>query len=277
MRLRRPRFVAALKRKLPLSRQARLAAAILPASMRFRFAIAASRWQGRLTRVMGGNGALTEALMRDHWLRELTLRGPFPVPWRLRGREVLDRYATKGAVLYYSTHLPLGEIPLRAVIELGYPTPLPVADPGRIIGDEEYVVTGMTQRIHAIPASPYVLARVRRFLTEGTSVVFLADSEFAGPLSANPLRLARRLNVPVVFSWAELAHDGVVDVTICAAPHPYCKTEQEIANNLRLLGEINDRILRSLGVTSAARAGESAQPAGVVARQRRESVRRLRP
>lgn len=237
-----------VKRQLPLRRQAGIAARLLPARFRFRFALAISRVQGRLISRMGGNGALSEAMMRDHWLRELTFHGPFSVPWRLHGREVLDEYAVPGPVLYVTTHIPMGEIPLRVVMELGYPVPVPVADPGRIVDEERYVVAGMAERIPAITAAPHVLARMRTLLARGTSVVCLADREFGAELSANPLRLAGRLGIPVIFVWAELAADRVVDVTFRTAPYPLCANEKEIEENLRELRALNGQVLRSLNV-----------------------------
>lgn len=251
---------------LPLSRQARLASAVIPSSLRFRFALAVSRWHGRIAGKLGGNGALTEALMRDHWLRELTFHGAFPVPWRLHGRDVLDRYVVPGPVLYYTMHLPMVEVPLRVVMEIGYPVPVPVADPGRIEGDR-YVVAGMAQRIPAIPANGHVLARMRTLLLQGTSVVCLADNEFGGELFTNPLRLTARLRVAVILVWAELAPDGVIDVTFEPAPHPFCETEEAIANNLAYLRQVNDRILGSLGI-----ALKNAQaPCGPVEKSARQS------
>jgi hypothetical protein len=239
---------------MPLTRQVRIASRVVPARWRFRFALAVSRLQGRMMEAFGGNRALTEAMMRDHWLRELTFHGAFPVPWRLQGRDVLDRYCVPGPVLYCTTHIPLGEVPLRVVIELGYPTPLPFADPGRIVGQDQYVVAGLPGSIPALPVSGYSLARMRTLLREGRSVVFLADSEFGGELSANPLRLAARLGIPVIFAWAELAADDAIDVTIVPAPHPFCENEAAIEENLQLLREITDRLLHQLGAVDSERA-----------------------
>jgi hypothetical protein len=95
---------------------------------------------------------------------------------------------------------------------------------------------------------------MRTLLREGRSVVFLADSEFGGELSANPLRLAARLGIPVIFAWAELAADDVVDVTIVPAPHPFCENEAAIEENLQLLREITDRLLHQLGAVDSERA-----------------------
>lgn len=192
--------------------------------------------------------------MRDHWLREMTFHGGFPIPWRLHGRDVLDRYAVPGPVLYSTLHLPLVDVPLRVSMELPYPTPVPIADPGRIVDGNGYVVPGMAKRIPALPASGHALARMRTVLQNGTSVVCLADSQFGGELFTNPMRLTGRLHVPVVFVWAELASDDVVEAHFELAPHPYCETDEAIASNLSRLRQINDRILESLGVTSAAAA-----------------------
>jgi hypothetical protein len=252
-----------MKRRLPLTRQAKVAARLLPPAWRFRFALGVSRFQGQIAEAMGRNGALSEAMMRDHWLRELTFHGPFPVPWRLHGRELLDRYAVPGPVLYVTTHIPMGETPLRAVMELGYPVPVPIADPGRIIEQDRYLVSGMAEHIRALAAGPYVLARMRTLLSRGTSVVCLADNEFAGTLSANPLRLAGRLGIPALVVWAELAPDGVVDVTFRLPPHPFCESEAAIAENMKYLEEINAAVLRSLGVSQRKSSEQSAVRRGL--------------
>jgi hypothetical protein len=199
---------------------------------------------------LGGNQALTEAMMRDHWVRELSFRGGFAIPWRLHGRDVLDHYNALGPILYCTLHAPLCEMPLRVLIEVGgYPVPIPVADPGRIVDQDKWLVPGMERRIPSLSATDSPLMRTRTLLRRGQSVVCLADRSFAGDFYANPMRLAGRLAVPVIFSWAELGPDGVVDVTFQAVPHPLCETEEAITQNLSFLEEIRNRLLRSLGVT----------------------------
>jgi hypothetical protein len=195
--------------------------------------------------------------MRDHWLRELTFHGGFPIPWRIQGRDVLEHYAALGPVLYCSTHLPLTEVQLRVLLDLGY-VPVPLADPGRMNGDR-YVVPGIAEPIPALAVNFHVLARMRSLLRQGTSVVCLADSEFAGPLSPKALRLAGRMGVPVIFSWAELAADHVIEVTFRPAPHPLCRNEQEIAENLEFLYGITSRILGTLGVPPPPRVAPEAE------------------
>jgi hypothetical protein len=86
-------------------------------------------------------------------------------------------------------------------------------------------------------------------LRRGDSIACLAERElFAVELSSNPMRLAGRMGAPVFFALGELAPDGVVDVTFQPAPHPYCESEDAVAENLSVLRGFNDRILRSVGV-----------------------------
>jgi hypothetical protein len=238
-----------LKRLMPLSRQARMAAAVLPSGVQFRCALAMSRLQGYVMGSLGSNPVLTEAMMRDHWVRELSFWGGFPIPWRLHGRDVLDHYNGLGPILYYTLHAPLCEMPLRVVMELGYPVPIPLADPGRLVEQDKLLVPGMETRIPSLSVTDSPLLRVRTLLRRGQGVVCLADRCFAGAFYTNPMRLTARLGVPVIFSWAELGPDGVVDVTFQPVPYPLCETEKAIAQNLSFLEEIRDRLLRSLGVS----------------------------
>jgi hypothetical protein len=240
-----------LKRALPIPRQARIAGAVVPPGLKFRFVFAVSRLQGRVMGWFGSNRALTEAAMRDQWLHALTLYGGFPIPWRLHGRDVLDRYK-KGPVLYYTMHLPLCEVPLRVLVELGYPAPVMLADPGRIVDQDKLLVPGLDKRIPCLPSTDAPLVRLRTLLQRRQAVGCLADRYFAGDFHVNPLRLAGRLRVPVIFSFAELGPDGVVDVTFQPLPYPLCKTEEEIKHNVNFLREIRDGILLSLGVSAAA-------------------------
>ncbi len=231
-----------LKRAMPLSRQARVAASLVPARMQFRFAAAAGRWQGRLAGALGGNRRLTELAMREHWLRELAYHDRLPVPVRVHGQDALDRYSATGPVLYYTAHLAMSDVPLRVLIEQGYPIPVPIADEGRIVDGGCYPVVGMQMPIPALCAGPSVLLRARTLLKEGRSIACMADRDLLDDqLNGNPLRLAGRMRVPVVLMWAELAEDGVVDVTFRAAPHPWCENEAAIDENIGLIREIPEQ------------------------------------
>ncbi len=231
---------------LPLSRQAALVRHTLPRGMWFRAALTMARIHGRLISRMGGNGPFTTVMMLDFWLRELSFGGDFPIPYRVSGAEVVQ---APGPKLYTWTHLPLTEVPLRVGLEVGGTEPAVVSDPGKVVGDHDFLVFGWPHRIEALQADAQLLRRVKASLQGGKSVVFLADPYLGAPLSEVPLRVAARLHVPLVFQWAELHSDGVLDVTFRLAPHPFCEGEQALAENLAFLREQNQAALKKLGWT----------------------------
>ena len=193
---------------------------------------------------MGGNRALTTELMLDHWLRELSFSGAFPIPYRSTG---LDVCLTPGPKLFCWTHLPLTEVPLRVYLEGGGVPIAVVSDLGKIVGEEQFQVFGWPERMQALPADAHLLTRVLRTFKTGMSVVFLADPYLGGAMSDVPLRLAAKAGVPLVLQWAELTSDGTLEVTYREAPFPYSRTETEIAENLAFLREARDRTLAKFG------------------------------
>jgi hypothetical protein len=232
----------------PLSRQARFAAWILPKRYWYRFALFASRVHGKVKVRTGGNGVLTEALMLDNWMRALTLSSAYPIPLRPDPIEVFKQQTQGRGVLYCWTHLPLMEIPLSALYNLGQPVDLIVADPGRIIDGDEFVIPGVQARGKAIPADRYTLTRVRTALKEGKSVACLADSELLGPSSSQILRVAGMSDAFVVFTWAERQPDGALNVIFMPAPNPFCNSDEEVHQNLEFLQTRNRKTLEELGV-----------------------------
>lgn len=234
----------------PLSRQARVAAWILPKRYWYRFALFASRLHGKVKARTGGNGVLTEALMLDNWMSALTFSGAYPIPLRPGPIEVLKQQTKGRGVLYCWTHLPLMEIPLSALYSLDQPVDLIVAHPGRIVGEDEFVIPGVQARGKAIPADRYTLTRVRTALREGRSVACLADPELLGPSSSQILRVAGMSDAFVVFTWAERQPDGTLKVIFMPAPHPLCKTEEEIQQNFEFLQIRNKKALEELGVAT---------------------------
>ena len=232
---------------IPLSRRARIVSALLPARHWYGFAVFASSLHRKLGPRVGDSGPLTEALMLDNWLRALTFYGEFPIPWQPGQVEILAQNKPGHGVLYCWTHVPLIEIPLRALLDLGYSLDYVVADPGKIVDGDQFVVPGLRQRVTAISADKRVLTKVRTALNQGKSVACLADTEIFGPLSSQALRVAGMVNAFVIFQWAEQLLDGSIQVTFIPAPHPFCSNDAEIQENLEFLRVMNRKTLTSLG------------------------------
>ena len=217
---------------------------VVPRAAWYGTALTVARLQGRLVARMGGNAAFTTAMMLDFWLRELSFGGVFPIPYRVKGAEV---GRTPGPKLYTWTHLPRTEVPLRVGLEEGGEPPAVVADPGKIVNEREFLVFGWKEHIEAIPADEHLVRHVRATLKQGRPVVFLADPFLGGALTDLPLRLAAKAGAPVVFQWAELAADGVLDVEFRLAPQPMNEDDAAIEENLAFLRERNREALKRLG------------------------------
>jgi hypothetical protein len=245
--MRRPlRWLASL---LKLQRQVRLVTFVLPSHYWYRAALAICKLQGALNGLLGGNRVLTEAVMLDHWLWELTVAGPFPIPWILTGAEIIAAADKKIGSIYCWIHEPLVEFCLLPYVEGGYPDLTVVADEGRIVDSDRLLVAGLKKRLTAIPANRYALGRVRRTLQEGMPIVCLADPHMGGPLIPLVLQLAGRVGARVIFQWAVRRPDGTIDVTFINAPRPYCENEEAVQENLAFLRAAQQRSLARLGLT----------------------------
>ncbi len=233
-----------LGRYIPLSRQAAVVRGMLPRSAWYEAALTVSGLHGGVVERIGGNGSFTRAMMLDFWLRELSFGGEFPIPYRVTGLEVCR---APGPKLYTWTHLPLTEVPLRVIVQEGSQVPVVVSDRGKIVDGDKFLVFGWRERIRAIPADGQLVRRVVAELKKGQSVVFLADPFLGGPLSDLPLRLAAKFQVPVVYQWADLAPDRVLDVVFRFAPNPRIEGKVGCEENLAFLRAKNKEALARFG------------------------------
>ena len=233
---------------LPPRRQARLLAWVLPNHLWYRGALRITQLQGALVGLFGGNRKLTEAVMLDHWLYELTAIGPFPIPYVLHGIDVIQAADPAIGTVYSWIHEPLVEIPMQAFLAHRHSEGIVIADDGRIGEDGQYMVIGTGVRLTAVPANRYALSRANRALSEGSSVVCLADGYLGGPLMPYLMQLAGRVGARVVFHWATLLPDGTIDITFVNAPRPYCENEEAVNENLTFLKAAQQRMLRSIGI-----------------------------
>jgi len=240
------RWLASL---LHLRRQVRFVTWVVPNRYWYRATLAICQLQGAINGALGGNRVLTEAVMLDNWLSELTAIGAFPVPYLLNRIDALEANDPKVGTLHCWIHEPLVEFLMRPLLEQGYSEPVVVADPGRIVDGNRIMVPGTGKRLTAIPAEEYAIRLARRLLLDGTSVICLADEYLGGPLQPVVLRLAGRVGARVVFQWAARRPDGVIEVTFRNAPHPYCETDDAVRENLAFLQEAQQRALAALGLS----------------------------
>lgn len=186
--------------------------------------------------------------MLDSWLRELTLCGPFPIPWKAIETKVLDEIEPGRGVLYCWTHVPLFEIPMNALVTFGRKPDWIVADPGNITNEGNFLVPGLTTRLDAIATDKRVLTRIRTALASGKSVACLADAEIGGPLSSHTLHVAGLVGALVIFFWAHRQPDGTIHVTFRSAPYPIARSPEQVKANLEFIRDRNREELGALGI-----------------------------
>ncbi|MEO6805957.1 MAG: hypothetical protein ABI209_07400 [Edaphobacter sp.] len=242
------RILRWLASKFPLRQQARFVAWLLPNRYWYRGALAITRLQGALVGLLGGNRKLTEAVMLDHWLFELTVVGAFPIPYVVNGLDIIQTGDEKIGTLYCWIHEPLVEFPVRTLVDLGRIKIVVVADPGRIVDGDQFLVVGTSIRLMAIPNLHYVLGRVKSALLNGVSVECLINEYMAGPIYPQVLRLAGRIGARVVFGSALRRPDDTIEVNLMKPPRPDCETEEAVQENLAYLRAAEERMLREFGL-----------------------------
>jgi len=216
-----------LARVVSLERRAGLLAATLPARYWFRAAVLMSRWHALLTNIFGkSRRGISEAYLREHWLVELSRRGPFPVPLRVTGAELLAPSAfDRGGVVLCATHVPLLMVMLRAAILSGHKPELVLAHPDNMTwGDNAVQPTGLSEGVPAVPPGPGGLLKIRTILRKKGLVSCTLDRHAGGPNHPDVLVLAGRLGARIVIFRADLAPDGVVNVSFRHPMHPYCES-----------------------------------------------------
>jgi hypothetical protein len=244
------RISAALKKfvgRMPFKRQVRMVARVVPARFRFRTALRVSRLHGRLTVMRGGNRVFTEALMLDLWLRELTFSGPYPIPMRVVGGELLKTLGDGRGTLFCWTHLPLIELTLQPLMREGY-SPMVLADSGMMVEGNQLLIPGLEQRTGAILNDAGGLLRIRTTLRGGGTVSCLLDPMIAGPISPLILQLACRLGTRIILNWAELTERDEVQVTYMELPSASGDGEASIDELLDYIRMRNHQQLEAMGI-----------------------------
>ncbi len=237
-----------LQGMMPLSRQARIVAAIVPPRHWYSIAIAAGRLHARLAQLLGFKDlGRRERTMRENWVCDLTEHGAFPIPYRVVGAECLVR--TEGdsnGLLYCSVHIPMILAGIRALEELGAPPALIIAGPGKIRADGRMYPFGLGVGWPAVRAGARGMLAARSAFRKGQIVGSLLDVDTGGPLSPNLLRLAGKMGVRTVLLLSEVDENNVVIFTLvspqCAVPD----TEEKVQAVLKELEAHRDRILGRL-------------------------------
>jgi hypothetical protein len=242
------RIIDRVKNLLPLQRRALLFRLVVPRRFWFPAVLALSRVSATILHLAGLKAAARyEAFCVDGWLSELTLRGPFPVKYKLVGAEHLAKSgADEAGLLYCTVHLPLAAVMMRACMESGASPDFVLAAPHNIDRHGQWVPAGMATGFNALPPGPSLIRRVRTVLSEGGRFATMADHEVGGPLRPTLMRLAGSVRARVILCWAVMNTNRTIVVTYRTAPHPIPDTEEKVWANLAVLEEQRERVLANL-------------------------------
>lgn len=238
-----------LAKTVSLERRARLLAGVVPPEHWFRAAMLMSRWHAFASSTFGGSKrGFTEAYVREHWLIELSRLGPFPVPLRVTGAELLaPSPSDRAGVLMCGTHVPLLRTIVRAAVLTGHPPSLVIAKPDTMMnGKTMYQPTGLEEGVPAAPPGAEGLLKIRTVLRRNGLAACNLEEGLGEPCHPDVLILAGRLGARIVYFSATLAPDGVVDVLFHNAVHPFCDSYEAIEANLKAIRDIETRLLAAL-------------------------------
>jgi hypothetical protein len=210
----------------------------------------------------GGEARWKAATALEWWLAELTLRGGFPVRYKVEGLEIWAMAREHpGGVLLCGVHMPYMRLAMRALMEHGVRASFIVTAREHVAPDGWWMPTGCTKGLHPVLQGPMALMQMRGRLRDGEIGALMMDRDPNGPLYPNGMQLAGRMGALVVLAWTEM-FDGVVTVTYQVAPHPIPYTEEKVKENLAVLNEQRTRILEALDyrAPSPAEVGLGASP-----------------
>ncbi len=162
----------------------------------------------------------------------------FHIPYNISGLEYLD--ADCGIILC-SVHVPLVKVALRGLIENDIE--ISAAIVGLPPASNTMSVWGITSKIPIIVRNPFSLLKAKTLLLNKGKLVLMVDDEETNVYSPNIMKLCGKIDAKVVFFFAELNAQNVIDTYFIEAPFSRCRDEEEIKENLIFLRKKHDEIL----------------------------------
>ncbi len=155
----------------------------------------------------------------------------FHIPSTLTGEQYLGGY--ENGIIICTVHLPLIKVGVANLMNNGFVIDAAIA--GKPTDDGFMSVWGSLVRIPVIVADVNSLIRVKSLLQNNKSIGLMVDSFFQKPISPNIFRLASKIGAKVVFLYAYLREDGLIETTIELPPYPFSRNEVEVEANINAI------------------------------------------
>lgn len=164
----------------------------------------------------------------------------FHIPYNINGLKYLN--ADCGIILC-SVHVPLVKVTLRGLIDNHIElTAAVVGVPPAI---NQMSVWGITKKVPIIAKNSFSLLKAKTVLQNKGNLVLMIDDGQTGEYSPNIMKLCGKIDAKIVFFFAELNAQNVVECYCIEAPFPHCRTAAEIDENLIFLRRKHDEILEN--------------------------------
>jgi lauroyl/myristoyl acyltransferase len=180
------------------------------------------------------------------WLIQLAaLDRAFPIRIRSVGADAVHEAKTNAqGMVICSVHLPLINLILRPLVDLGLPPTAVVADQAALV-EGKSALWGTLDGLPGLATDANVLLKVRNILRRGGSVAALIDTNLGDNLNPNMFRLVRSVGARVVFALAELLPSGEIQIEYFAPPDPFCRSNESVLANLQVLQSKIDHVLKT--------------------------------
>ncbi|MHA8067394.1 hypothetical protein V7S76_12040 [Aquirufa sp. ROCK2-A2] len=164
---------------------------------------------------------------------------PFYMPYEFNSNQVRVDHAT----LYCTTHLPIMELGIKALMENNYPIEVAIA----AFPNQDLTITllGLKDNFPVIKRDPYVLLKTKSILSKGSSVFAMIDRDQLDDLSPNSMKICRLASAKVVFVFAKVDKKGVIQIWLEKAPFPDCAIDEQIQQNLEHLKKVSLQIMKT--------------------------------
>ena len=164
---------------------------------------------------------------------------PFHIPYQFNSTDIKSE---KG-VMYCSSHIPLLEVAIRAIIENNFPIDTAIAKyPTK---KQVLSILGMKKGLPAIKSDGNVLLKTKTLLSKNARVLLLIDNLDNDTYSPNGMKICKLTGSTIVFFFAKLNKNGTIHTWLEKAPFPYCGTDLEIQENISYLKSKTDQIFRA--------------------------------
>jgi hypothetical protein len=162
---------------------------------------------------------------------------PFPIAYNIDGTDALSH--TSGLIIC-TVHLPLIKVGIRAVLDQKYI--IDAAIVAESLPDNQIGFWGITQKVPAFSRDRFVLLKAKSILNKNGVILLMIDNGDNSYYSPNVMHLCQLTKSKVVFLFAELNREGVVDVNIVNAPFPHCETPHQIEKNIDFMKQKTEEI-----------------------------------